>query len=283
MLTTAMAMLLALCAPEGGDAPPPRPHVQFEAASSVSSIAAGVPFDVVCTLTVPPKWHIYWKDPGSSGMATRVRVSGAKDFKVGPVRFPCPVTLLDPAGAVNSLDGRVHLAVSITPPETLEPGREALIQVDADWLVCREACFLGGGNVAVRIPITATPGPETEAAAWIRGLPRPIEQRAGTSVAVVPGPLLRISGPRDPAGEPNFVQEHRPGVAIGTPTISTAGDTFVMNIPMAYDSRESLGQPPRIQGLVRFGSGRGTSEGTSAWEIDLPFDSNGTQERKPAP
>jgi thiol:disulfide interchange protein DsbD len=279
MLIHGSVVVLSVCLLAGTADTPPRPRVHFTAAPSVSSIAAGSPFDVVCTLTVPPKWHIYWKDPGSSGMATRVRVEVPSGFKVGPVRFPRPVTVMDPAGAVNALDGRVHLALTITPPATLETRADAEIRIKADWLICRDVCFLGAADVTLQVPLTATPGPETTAASWIRGLPRPIQERPGTSVQLQPGPLLRISGPRDPVGAPGFVQESRPGVKLGTPAISTEGSTFVMNIPMAYDSGESLGLSPRIRGLVCFGTGRGDP----AWEVDLPFDPGTTKEREPSP
>jgi DsbC/DsbD-like thiol-disulfide interchange protein len=266
---------LFLAAQAGGV--PTRPRVQFEAAATVSSIAAGVPFDVVCTLVVPPKWHIYWKDPGRSGAATRVRVQAPSGFKIGPVRFPAPVVLKNPAGSINALDGRVHLAISMTPPKTIPVGSEVTLEVDADWLVCQEACFIGAGNGVVRIPVTSTPGPPTAAAQWIHHLPRPIQQRKDTITQVQSGPVLHISGPVDPAVPPTFLHQSRPGVELGNIDVRICDDRFVMQIPLRYDLGESLGQPPRISGLIRFGVERGDP----AWEVDLPFTPEPHQDTEP--
>ena len=152
------ALMASTCLIAGTDDLQSRPKVQFEAAVSVSSIAAGTPFDVVCRFVVPPKWHIYWKDPGSGGLATQVHVQPPPGFKVGQVRFPAPVTMLDSTGPVNALDGRVHLAVAMTPPATLVVGSEIVLGVEAEWLVCKEACFLGRGEATLRIPVTAKTG-----------------------------------------------------------------------------------------------------------------------------
>ncbi len=261
------ALMASTCLIAGTDDLQSRPKVQFEAAVSVSSIAAGTPFDVVCRFVVPPKWHIYWKDPGSGGLATQVHVQPPPGFKVGQVRFPAPVTMLDSTGPVNALDGRVHLAVAMTPPATLVVGSEIVLGVEAEWLVCKEACFLGRGEATLRIPVTAKPGSATAAATWIQSLPRPIEKRPHTTAELRPGPVLRISGPCDPAGSPIFLHESRPGVHVGDAVIHTETKGFVMDIPLGYDSGESMGKPPRITGLVRFGVGRGDP----AWEVNFPF------------
>ena len=262
-----------------GDDPKPRPRVQFEAAATVASVAAGSTFEVVCTLTVPPKWHIYWKDPGSSGMATRVRVQAPPGFKVGRVRYPAPVTMHDPAGPVNALDGHVRCAVPLTAPMTLPVSGEVVIEVEADWLVCQKACFLGDGKATLRVPVTAQPGPATAAAAWATALPRPIQERPGTTVTMLQGPVLRIEGPRDPANSPTFLVASRPGVVVGVVRTHTDGEGFVMKVPLRFDSGEGLGQPPRITGLVRFGVGRGDP----AWEVDFPFNTEPKKETEQAP
>ncbi|MCI0670727.1 MAG: thiol:disulfide interchange protein, partial [Myxococcaceae bacterium] len=48
-----------------------------------------------------PGWHIYWRNAGEAGLPSEVelRVAGAE---VGPLQFPFPETVRDPAGVITT-------------------------------------------------------------------------------------------------------------------------------------------------------------------------------------
>lgn len=48
----------------------PKDLVKVALLADASSIKAGQPFTVGVKLTIKPDWHVYWKNPGDSGMAT---------------------------------------------------------------------------------------------------------------------------------------------------------------------------------------------------------------------
>lgn len=77
-----------------------------------------------------PGWHVYWVNPGDSGMATDVRSS---DPRVGAPQFPAPTRFVSP-GPIESF-GYADQLVVLLPFEGTDP-----VQLDAAWLVCKEAC-----------------------------------------------------------------------------------------------------------------------------------------------
>lgn len=95
-----------------------------------------------------PGWHIYWKNPGDSGAAPKFRfdVTGGK---VGDVQWPFPHRL--PVGTLVNLgyDGEVAFPFVFTP----EPSASQVeLKVYLEWLVCKEECTPGFGELALRRP-----------------------------------------------------------------------------------------------------------------------------------
>ncbi|HET6899806.1 MAG TPA: thiol:disulfide interchange protein, partial [Vicinamibacteria bacterium] len=66
------AAAVCVLAPLATAAPPASKHVQPELVADVESIAPGRPFQAGLRLRMDPEWHTYWKNPGDSGLATRL-------------------------------------------------------------------------------------------------------------------------------------------------------------------------------------------------------------------
>jgi DsbC/DsbD-like thiol-disulfide interchange protein len=98
---------------------PDRPHAE--------RVRAGV------LLTPDPGWHLYWKNPGDTGLATRVAWRGGE---AGPLAWPAP-SAFDEGGLVTfGYGGSVLLASELR----LAPGASA-VGADLSVLVCRESCI----------------------------------------------------------------------------------------------------------------------------------------------
>jgi DsbC/DsbD-like thiol-disulfide interchange protein len=242
------------------------PLVKMSAAVSTTHVTPGRPFDIICTLDVPAGWHVYWKDPGTSGVPTGVSVCVPAGFAAGPTRYPRPRALPEPAGPVNAMEGRVHLAIRVSPPADLVVGQTLDLTIDADWLVCKAMCYLGSAQVRLSVPVAATVGRPTQEAAWAEALPRPIGCRGGTVVSLE-GNVLRVQGPVDAAGEPGFLPQAFPGVRLAAARVAIQGGQFVMELPVSYDQHNAQGHAPHVRGLLIFGS----HVRDPAWEIDQPL------------
>src|SRR4051812_25492822 len=66
-----------------------------------ASIERGKPFDVGVLFKIKPGWHVYWKNPGDSGIATSVDFKLPDGFTVGELQFPVPERIDAPGGIVN--------------------------------------------------------------------------------------------------------------------------------------------------------------------------------------
>lgn len=137
------------------------PKVGVSLHASVAEIGDGQPFELAVKFDIPDGFHIYWSNPGDSGLAPSVDWELPKGFSAGPLRFPVP-SKHETAGLVtNILEGQPVLLTTIQPPADLRVGQKVAIKADVNWLVCKEACFLGEQEVSITLPVaeSAKPAP----------------------------------------------------------------------------------------------------------------------------
>jgi DsbC/DsbD-like thiol-disulfide interchange protein len=91
-------------------------------------------------------WHIYWQNPGESGLRTRIELSG-KGFEPGAVVYPAPERFVAEGGQVTY--GWEHDAVLFVPLSELADVVE--LELRSDWLACHESCIPGHGTVDATI------------------------------------------------------------------------------------------------------------------------------------
>jgi len=98
------------------------------------SLRLGVLFEL------DPGWHLYWRDPGESGLATELRwdVPGAV---VEPVAWPAPSAFTESEGLFTTYgyQGRVLLATRAL--FDVGAAREPIARVHVDLLVCEVECI----------------------------------------------------------------------------------------------------------------------------------------------
>jgi len=82
-------------------------------------------------------WHIYWENPGQSGLATSATLTGV-DAR-GPI-FPGPERFMLPGEIVNN--GYEHDATLLF---RVRDGNK--VHVSTRWLVCREECVPGSAEL----------------------------------------------------------------------------------------------------------------------------------------
>jgi thiol:disulfide interchange protein DsbD len=197
--------------------------------------------------TIAPEWHIYWTNPGDSGLAPKLEWTLPRGWSATAPLHPAPKRHVD-AGLVTWVhEGAPTLLVELAaPPGT--PGGP--VELRLDWLVCKEACIPGKTVLRDTLGgVTASPG---EIAAARELLPR----RAVDSGATITarrgdaGLELRVAGLRPTAFAP--AEEGR--FAGDLPTPEADGDGWRMRLPLAA-GREA---PDRLAGLLLDG-GRGVA------------------------
>ena len=58
--------------------------------SEVQTIKAGESFWIGLDMVLEEHWHVYWKNPGDSGMPPKVSWGLPEGFKIGGTQYPYP-------------------------------------------------------------------------------------------------------------------------------------------------------------------------------------------------
>lgn len=118
----------------------------------------GVLFDLA------PGWHLYWRNPGDSGLAPRFDWSfGAASVELDSMEWPVPQRFDDGEGLITyGYEQQVLLAAPYRHTEDAAPAR---VSVDVDALVCEAQC------IPARLSLSrgfADPSPDATAALFER-------------------------------------------------------------------------------------------------------------------
>lgn len=109
-------------------------------------IAAGVLF------TLPEGWHIYWQNPGDSGIPTSLAWTVPEGITVSDIAWPLPERI-ETSGLVNyGYSEKVILPVRLTPAAD---GIHGPVQLKADWLVCKDICIPESAELQGTLPVSA--------------------------------------------------------------------------------------------------------------------------------
>jgi thiol:disulfide interchange protein/DsbC/DsbD-like thiol-disulfide interchange protein len=245
-------------------------HVEAELVAAETALVPGSPSTVALRLRMDRGWHTYWRNPGDSGLPTKLDWKLAPGLSAGPIEWPAPHAL--PVGPLVNYgyEGEVFLLTGIAVARDFA-GSSANLAARADWLVCKEICIPEGADLVLTLPVagsaTADPrwaGPIASARA---ALPRPLE---GWAVAAAGrGAEIELSlQPRAPTelGEVHFFPYSEGKIeASGRQTVARKDSTLTLTLPVAS---QRVGEFTRVTGVLTSSKGFG---GFDAAAIDVPL------------
>jgi DsbC/DsbD-like thiol-disulfide interchange protein len=140
-----------------GPEPAPRPAqrrpelVRLTLLADAVRVAPGRPLTLAARLDIAPGWHIYWSNPGDSGLATEATFRAPDGFRVGPARFPGPARF-DSPGDITSYGYQelAMLSTVVATPDALT-GDRVQFSVQASWLACRDVCVPGRAEAVIEL------------------------------------------------------------------------------------------------------------------------------------
>ncbi|HEX7465677.1 MAG TPA: protein-disulfide reductase DsbD domain-containing protein, partial [Usitatibacter sp.] len=121
-------------------------HVEADLVADKASAQPGKPLRVGLRLRMEPQWHTYWRNPGDSGLPTKIQWILPEGWKAGEIQWPFPQPL--PVGPLMNYgyEDEVVLLAELTPPSSA-PAGNASIKARADWLVCKDICVPEKGEL----------------------------------------------------------------------------------------------------------------------------------------
>ena len=189
--------------------PDPKELVQVHLVAETASIASAATLWVDAHFTIKPGWHIYWRNPGDSGLPTAIQWDLPPGFSAGNILWPVPERFVQGGIGNYGYAGTADLLVPITAAKDLVPGDKAVLAGEASWLVCADICIPGSAKLSLSLPVSAGPVvPDPATAALFAGtrrqlpLPAPFEARfiAEAHAYLLRVPESALVGLRDPTG-----------------------------------------------------------------------------------
>ena len=97
-------------------------------------------------------WHMYWRNPGDSGLELRINWDAPDGVEIGEIIWPTP-EIIPFQGLVNyGHEGEQLFAIPVTIPEDFK-GDEITLKAEATWLVCRESCVPESDSYELTLPV----------------------------------------------------------------------------------------------------------------------------------
>ncbi|WP_031555735.1 protein-disulfide reductase DsbD family protein [Parvularcula oceani] len=199
-------------------------------------------------------WHVYWRNPGDSGLPLEIDWTLPEGFEAGEVIYPLPHRL--PLGPLVNYghEGEPVFLVPLSVPETAQAGETARIVAEANWLICADVCVPEQARLTLDLPIMAEEAPPAafaqEIGEALAARPRPAPFDAAYAAAEA-GPVLRLAADLDAPEfypfEPALIEP------AGRQDVSHDEGATLIAFDGGFDYLDA--PPETLEGLVVTGSG----------------------------
>lgn len=116
-------------------------------------IIPGKPFKIYVDFNMEPGWHIYFKDPGQSGMPTKVEWTFPQGFTAQPLSWPQAETFKEAGIVTYGYSSKVRLSTTVMPSKSLKPGTAVSIKAKTSWLACKHSCVPGESSLSLDLKV----------------------------------------------------------------------------------------------------------------------------------
>ncbi len=244
------------------------PHTTVELVSQYEASAPGTTQWIGILFKPRDGWHVYWKNPGDSGLPPRAEFSASPEgSRFGPLEFPIPDRI--PYGPLVNYgyEGDVLYPANWTAPANLSPGGNVTITANLKWLICKEECVPGRAALTLKLPVAeavglpATSGTHTGIfSSTVAALAKPADGEIRMAIAPDGNSVtIALSGPEAKAITKNglrsvfFFPEGEYGIGAEAKQVATVTpEGFTLKIPRK--EKKPVGE---IRGILKIGEGKG--------------------------
>ena len=172
-------------------------NVKARLISETDGIAAGQSIWVALEFNIRDGWHTYWRNPGDSGQATRLKWTLPAGVTAGDIVWTTPHRFeIPPLVNYGYARHAMHL-VQITAAPDLKAGAALALQAKASWLVCADVCIPESADLQLQLPVKRSAGAIDLSVAPLFAAARselPSAQLAATSARILDGRLVLTLG-----------------------------------------------------------------------------------------
>ena len=134
-------------------------RISINLISEVESINKTNNFLVGIHVKLKPKWHLYWKNPGDSGIPTEIEWSISEKSLISNLPWPTPLKIENISTqnlTTYGYEGELIFLTRIAPKKNHFTHDSIQLKADVSWLVCKEICLPGETSFNLKIPINKT-------------------------------------------------------------------------------------------------------------------------------
>jgi thiol:disulfide interchange protein DsbD len=127
--------------------------VKFDLLTDRKATAAGDTFLAGIKFKLEPGWHIYWENSGDAGFPTTVDWMLPEGVTTGPLQWETPAKFEEAGGIITyGYSNEVVLWNEIRVSDDFE-GDSLPLEAKMTWLVCKELCIPGDGEIKGSIAV----------------------------------------------------------------------------------------------------------------------------------
>lgn len=157
------------------------PHIKVQLVSDHDSVSPGAAFTLGVKFMPEPGWHVYWRNPGDSGLPPEFLWKVTSGVSVKQPLWPSPERI-EVGPLVNYGYGSVLIPFPASLSASVKPGDSVALALQTKWLVCKDECLPGEAMLEFAMPVTAGAGEPSKSSGLF-----------SDTFANLPAPLTRVS------------------------------------------------------------------------------------------
>lgn len=128
-------------------------HTQVELVPQYNTVLDAQSFTVGVRFKTDDEWHIYWRNPGDSGLQPKIQWELPNGFRAGEFDWPYPERIDAPPLVSYGYDGETFLKLPMTAASYKKKGESIPFKAKVSWLACKVECVPGIAHFSFSIPI----------------------------------------------------------------------------------------------------------------------------------
>ncbi len=115
-----------------------------------NKVQPGETITIATEITLAPHWHVYWKNPGDSGIPVNVQWSAPENITIQGIKWPTPDKISYEILANYGYYERVVLLQSFVFPDEFKD-EPITLSAKIDMLVCNEICIPESDQISITL------------------------------------------------------------------------------------------------------------------------------------
>jgi thiol:disulfide interchange protein DsbD len=241
------------------------PNTQVKLVSDQASAAPGSSVWVGVYFQLEPGWHTYWVNPGDSGQPARVQWRLPQGWGAGPISWPAPNRMQNPAGVDYGYHDEATLLTKVKVSPQAKPGSTNELNADVNWLVCKDVCIPQKGSATLTMRVAGKASPDVEGKTLVDAakarLPKPVPEDWKANV---------MKNPK------NFLLNFMPGIKVESAEFFPLEQQIIQNAgeqKLSSTSTRAQLALPKDTGAAAAKALKGVLvvNGTDAYAINIPI------------